>query len=236
MNDMFFPADSYTGLRMNGPMPGTPPSYAQGGMIGPGGQPEPMGAGLAPAMGQDGAMSPQSLQMQLKQFVAQNPQQVQQIKQGMMQAMQSGEFTPQELNMIVQLATIAAQNPEMYSYVRNFAIQQGIAEQDDIPPQYDQGLIFTILLAGQALQAGGPQQMDTLQMGGGQQAMPLQGGAAAMGAPPSMAMGGPVPDSKKRDGSVLINAHEGEYVIPANVVRMKGKEFFDSLVEKYKQQ
>jgi hypothetical protein len=51
---------------------------------------------------------------------------------------------------------------------------------------------------------------------------------------PSMAKGGEVPMSKKRDGSVLINAHEGEYVIPANVVKMKGKEFFDSLVEKYK--
>jgi hypothetical protein len=43
------------------------------------------------------------------------------------------------------------------------------------------------------------------------------------------------PDSKKSDGSVLINAHEGEYVIPKRVVEMKGKEFFDSLVEKYKE-
>ena len=54
------------------------------------------------------------------------------------------------------------------------------------------------------------------------------------GAVPSMARGGEVQQSKKSDGSVLINAHEGEYVIPANVVKMKGKEFFDSLVEKYK--
>jgi hypothetical protein len=52
---------------------------------------------------------------------------------------------------------------------------------------------------------------------------------------PSMAQGGMTPDSKKSDGSVLINAHEGEYVIPKRVVEMKGKEFFDSLVEKYKE-
>jgi hypothetical protein len=54
------------------------------------------------------------------------------------------------------------------------------------------------------------------------------------GAIPSMARGGMTPDSRKADGSVLINAHEGEYVIPKRVVEMKGKEFFDSLVEKYK--
>ncbi len=40
---------------------------------------------------------------------------------------------------------------------------------------------------------------------------------------------------RKSDGSVLLNAHEGEYVIPKRVVEMKGKEFFDTLVEKYKE-
>jgi hypothetical protein len=55
------------------------------------------------------------------------------------------------------------------------------------------------------------------------------------GAIPSMAKGGMTPQSKKADGSVLINAHEGEYVIPKRVVEMKGKEFFDNLVEKYKE-
>jgi hypothetical protein len=29
---------------------------------------------------------------------------------------------------------------------------------------------------------------------------------------------------------VPINAHEGEYVIPAHVVRAKGTEFFDKLI------
>jgi hypothetical protein len=51
-----------------------------------------------------------------------------------------------------------------------------------------------------------------------------------------MAKGGMTPKSRKSDGSVLINAHEGEYVVPAHVVRMKGKEFFDSMLEKYKDQ
>ncbi len=113
-----------------------------------------------------------------------------------MEAMQTGELTPQEFNMITQLATVAAQNPEMYPHVRNFAIQNGIADEGELPPQYDQGLVFALLLAARA--AGGS---------------PV----------PSM-----TPDAKAAD------AHEGEYVIPANVVKMKGREFFDSLVDKYR--
>jgi hypothetical protein len=141
-----------------------------------------------------------------------------------MQEMQTGELTQQELNMVVQLATVAARNPEMYPYVRKFAIQQGIATEQDLPQQYDQGLVFILLLAARAVQ----QDM------GGQNMM--QGGSPAAGqtAMPSMAKGGPVPQSAKSDGGVIIEAHEGEYVIPKKVVEMKGKEFFDSLVQKYK--
>lgn len=200
-------------------------SYQQGGMIGPGGMPEPMGVGLAP-QGQmpQGGMTPQMLEMHVNQFVTQYPQQIAQIRGVIMELLQTGELTQQELNMIIQLATIAAQNPEMYPYIRNFAIQQGIATEQDLPQQYDQGLVFVLLLAARAVQADA----------GGQNMM--QGGTPMMagGPMPSMANGGEVPPSKKSDGSVLINAHEGEYVIPAHVVKMKGKEFFDSLVEKYK--
>lgn len=234
------------------------PSYQMGGMIGAGGMPEQMGgmseqmagmasapapmtAGLAP-QGQmpqggmpQGNMPPQMLEMQVNQFATQHPQQVAEIREAIMESMQTGELTQQELNMIVQLATVAAQNPEMYPYVRNFAIQNGVAAEEDLPPQYDQGLVFVLLLAARAIQADiGGQNM----MQGGTPAMAagpdITSSQAPSGAIPSMAKGGMTPDSKKSDGSVLINAHEGEYVIPANVVKMKGKEFFDSLVDKYR--
>lgn len=212
------------------------PSYQMGGMIGTGGMPEPTSAGLAPqGAAPAGGMSPQMLDMQVNQFATQHPQEVAQIRQAIMEVMQSGELTPQELNMVVQLATVAAQNPEMYPYVRNFAIQNGIAAEQDLPPQYDQGLVFVLLLAARAIQAdvGGQDMMQggTPSMAG---APAVTGSQVSSGAVPSMARGGMTPESKKSDGSVLINAHEGEYVVPANVVKMKGKEFFDSLVEKYR--
>lgn len=220
------------------------PAYQAGGMIGPGGMPDMSGASMGAgtgvgvnqqAVGQGGTMSPQMLEMQVNQFATQHPQQVEAIRVAIQQVMQTGELTQQELNMIVQLATVAAQNPEMYPYVRKFAIQNGIATEQDLPPQYDQGLVFVLLLAARAIQADlGGQNM----MQGGSPAMAggpeISASQVSSGVIPSMAKGGMTPDSKKADGSVLINAHEGEYVIPANVVKMKGKEFFDSLVEKYK--
>ena len=207
------------------------PSYETGGMIGAGGMPEPMGVGVAEqGQASQGGMSPQMMEMQVNQFATQHPEQVSQIRTAIQQAMSSGELTQQELNMIVQLATVAAQNPEMYPYVRKFAIQNGIAAEQDLPPQYDQGLVFVLLLAARAIQTDvGGQNM----MQGGSPAM-AAGPQAPGGAIPSMSKGGMTPESKKSDGSVLINAHEGEYVIPANVVKMKGKEFFDGLVEKYR--
>jgi hypothetical protein len=230
----FHPA--MTGLSSGVNAPSTfVPSYEAGGMIGADGMPEPMGGmppqgmnagttvGLSPQQ-PSGGMSPQMLEMQVNQFATQHPQQVAQIRQAIMEVIQTGELTMQELNMIVQLATVAAQNPEMYPYVRKFAIQQGIATEQDLPAEYDQGLVIVMLVAAKAIQqdqGGAGMGMGMPEMGGGQ---PI----------PSMARGGMTPDSRKSDGSVLINAHEGEYVVPAHVVKMKGKEFFDSLVEKYR--
>ena len=235
------PAPSGLSSAMNGQQTMVP-SYEAGGMIGPGGAPRPpapVASGQTAGVAQGapaGNMPPQMVEAQLNQFMRQNPQQVAQIRQMMMQAMQQGQFTQQELNTLAQLAQVAVQNPEMYPYVRRFAVQQGILGEQEMPPQFDQGLLFVILLAARAFQqdVGGQNMMSggTPSMAGGPAVTPSQ----VTSGPPSMAMGGTVPDSKKADGSVLINAHEGEYVIPRNVVEMKGKEFFDNLVQKYKEQ
>lgn len=210
------------------------PSYQQGGMVGPDGMPmggAPGAVGVSEGMvrggsAQGGVMSPQMMEAQVNQFASQNPQQINGLRVAIQQVMQTGELTQPELNTIIQLATVAAQNPEMYPYVRKFAIQNGITTEQDLPEQYDQGLIFVLLLAARAIQADlGGQNM-------------MQGGSPTMaGSPiPSMATGGSVPGgtSPGKSNPILIQAHTGEYVIPKNVVDMKGREFFDSLVEKYK--
>jgi hypothetical protein len=211
------------------------PTYAEGGMVGQNGMPvRPAGM----QSGQQQAMSPQMLEMQLQEFMRKNPQQVQQIANGIMAGFQTGEITPEELNMAGQLAMTALQNPEMYQYVRQFAIQQGMASEEDLSPTYDQGLVFVLLLAVRVAQqqtgsAGGMGGMGT------QTGMPEQpvmsmanGGYVSMG--DHAAAGGKVvgPGTGTSD-SIPIRVSAGEYVIPAKIVQAKGKDFFDSLLKKY---
>jgi hypothetical protein len=206
---------------MNVQMQPQMPRYQMGGAIGPDGQPM-RPAGLQQAAPQ-GPMDANMVEMQLQQFASQNPQVVAQIQQEVNAALMSGELTQQELNMLAQMAATALRSPELYPQLRQFAIQQGLATDADIPMEYDQGLVIAVLLAAQAAQANvGGQNM-------------LAGG--------NPAMAGQAPIQSLKDGGrvrggesepVVIEAHTGEYVIPKHVVDMKGREFFDRMLEQYK--
>jgi hypothetical protein len=170
-------------------------------------------------------MDPTQRDQLLNQSMQQNPQVAQEIQAALMAGLQSGEITPQELNMIIQLTQLAAQNPDMYPYVRQFAIQQGVATEEDLPTEYDEGLLVAMLTVAKAAQQliQGGQPMTTGEA-------PMTGQLEAT--MPSMKEGGTV--EGRSNAPVPIMAHEGEYVIPKNVVQMKGREFFDRLVDQYK--
>jgi hypothetical protein len=158
-------------------------------------------------------LSYDQVQTEIQSMMQNNPQMAEQLKQEMMALMQSGELTADELNKMVQLAKAALQQPALYPQIRAFAIQQGIGTEQDIPQQYDQGLLVAVVIAGQTMQGAEPQ--------------PGAQGGAPM---PSMKEGGALPaKSNNRDGSIPINAHEGEYVVPAEVVRHYGTKFFEDL-------
>ena len=233
-------AMTMTGNPPTGQMsPAMLPSYQMGGAIGPGGMPQrPPGmqaqpaAGLQQQMGPQEPISPQMIEMQIQDLATRNPQVLTQIKQAINEAIMSGELTQQELNMMVQLATTVMRNPALYPQIRQFAIQQGIATEQDLSPTYDQGLIIAILIAARAAQAdvGGQNMMagGTPAMAGAAPIQPMMAGGAPI---QSMKNGGRVKGSASEP--VVIEAHTGEYVIPKHVVDMKGREFFDRMLEQY---
>lgn len=190
-----------------------PPSYQMGGEIGPQGMPiRPAGMQMG---ARQGPMNPQMMEMQLQEFAAQNPQVVQQIRQAIEQGVMSGEVTPQELSTLGQLAQTVMQDPNLYPQIRQFAIQQGIATEQDLPMQYDEGLVIAVLLAVRAMRANtGGQNMVT----GGRPVQSMEDGGRVRG---------------EASEPVMIEAHTGEYVIPKHVVDMKGREFFDRMLEQY---
>jgi len=205
------------------------PAYQMGGMVGPGGMPmrpdmgmgSAMGGmpGLAPAGAMQQTLSPGQIPGEVQRFVQQNPDQMNQIRMQIEQLVQSGQVTAQELNMMVQMAQAAASNPALYKQLRMIAIQRGLAGPDELSEEFDAGLVFVLLLMGAAMSGG---------MGGGQMSQMPQ-------MMPSMKKGGMLPN-RNGDNSeaVVAQLHEGEYVIPAHVVRAKGTEFFDKLLETHK--
>lgn len=214
------------------------PTFADGGQVGPGGMPMMGGApmGGAPAA----PMAVGDMEAEIGRVLQQNPQVVQQIQQVIMQALQSGEMTMEQLNTAVQLAMAAAQNPQLYPRLRALAIQRGLASEQDLPQEYDQGIVFAILLAGTAAQ----------QMMGGQQMQQPAPQMLANGGivqsfndtfRPGFSMGGDIPEEMSPTGDrtgraddIPIRVSGGEYVIPKHVVEAKGTEFFDRLLEQYK--
>jgi hypothetical protein len=194
-------------------------SYQMGGQVGPGGMPMPV-AGQQPGLMEPGMqgqqLPPEAAQQHIQQFVQQNPEQVQQIQALIQQGLQTGEITQQQLTLATQMATVVADNPEMYPQFVETMVQQGLFDPGDLPPQFDPGLIYSLMIAGQS--------MTGQAQGAGVQEPML-----------SMEQGGPLPQSSSNpDGSIPINAHEGEYVIPAEVVRAKGTDFFDKMIQSYR--
>ena len=228
-------------------------SYAEGGMVGPGGVPQrPMASspmamqvaqqggapivGLNPQGGEGRPLNFAAIDQQAQQFMQQNPQQVEEIRAEVQDSIASGEVDPASLNTFVQIATVSLQNPEMWPQLRQVLIQQGMLDAEDVSEEYDQGFLIILYIIGKTM-GGGQAQMPGGQppMPGGQPPMPAGQLPMSAGQPPVMSMskGGALPDqSKNADGSIPINAHEGEYVIPADVTRRLGTDHFDRLIAK----
>jgi len=188
-----------------------PNTYQEGGMV------QPAGLSMQP---QQGPTDGRTLDMQIQQMVSQNPEILARIRAGVEAGIQSGELNLQELNMAVELAKVVLQNPAMYPQIRQFAIQKGLATEQDIPAEYDEGLLIALIIVGKSLDAdinfgGAPTQQ-------------MQDGGVLKG--PSHEDGGiPV----KVAGVNNAEMEGGEYVIPKHVVMAKGTEFFDKMLANY---
>lgn len=220
--------------RMGGWGAGAPPnetpreyeavSFAAGGMMSAQGQAIRPGAGMIPTdepqMGASAQtpMTPQQIEQEAQRLVQMHPDIIEKVKMMLMQGMQSGELNPNELNLAVQLAKATLANPASYPQVRQFAIQNGLGTEADIPQQIDQGLLLALIVAGKAMQTN----------------MPTSGATQTNVAPKPQA-GGIMPEYS--DGGMtgdrphIAKLHAREYVIPEDTLLYHGKKHFDKLIE-----
>ena len=197
-----------------------PTTFQEGGMV-------PAPAGLQPQMAQ-GPTNPAMMDGQINQTLGSNPEVVARIRAAIEAGIQSGELDINELNMIIQLAKTVQQNPAMYPQIRQMAVQRGLIPAEEIPEQYDEGLITAIIMAAKAMEAD--VQIEGAEMMQPQPPQMMNEGGVLIG--PSHAQGGiPV----KVAGVNNAEMEGGEYVIPKNVVRAKGTEFFDKMLKQYEE-
>lgn len=227
--------------------------YAEGGIVGltgpryaDGGEVQPMlsmgfanGGGVGLAGPGSGQPTPQAVDAQVNQMLS-NPQFRQKIVAGAQQLMQSGQLTPQEVQIMGQIAEASMQNPNLYTKLRAFVAQQGMSP---LPPSYDPSVIVKILAVTRALSQAGAAQ--SIPGGPGQtpagQVPPTD--QAQMQNPNGMANGGFLqgPGTGRSDSIGTVNEStgqpvkvaNGEYVIPEHVVRAKGRDFFDKMLRQY---
>ena len=210
------------------------PGYATGGQIGS----APLGtgqdsAGLTP-QGQQIPVNAQMLDANVQDVLRRNPQAAAQVKQAVDQAFASGEITAQQAHMVVQLAQAALNNPALWPQLRQWAIQNGLAQQNEIPQNYDQGLVVAILAAAKSYEHGGGQQAGVAPgQGVGIQKQGFATGGQIQG--PGSGTSDSIPAVNASTGQ-HIKVSNGEFIIPEHVVRAKGTEFFESLINKYNPQ
>ena len=199
---------------------------------------QPMGGQDQTMMMQEGGMIPSAqmpqgpmnssmMEGQINQTLSANPEAVARIRAAIEAGIQSGELDANELNMIIQLAKTVQQNPAMYSQIRQMAIQRGILPAEEIPEQYDEGLITAIIMAAKAMEADVQIESADAPMAPVPQTPaqpPAQMAVGGLVVGPSHSKGG-VRGRVRGSDQVDFEVEGGEYVVNAKTVAKKGTDF-----------
>ena len=129
--------------QMMGMSPNSTMMYQEGGMVQP--------AGVQ--MQAQGPRNSQSIDMEINQSMKQNPEVVARIRAAIEAGIRSGELNREDLMMAVELAKAVLENPSMYPQIRQFAIQKGLATEQELPAEYDEGLLIALIAVGKSMEA-----------------------------------------------------------------------------------
>jgi hypothetical protein len=145
------------------------------------------------------------------------------------QLMASGELTPDEVTTMGRVAEAALFSPELYPQLRQFVVQQGMTP---LPAAFDPSVVMRIMAISRGLQqatpAGQVPGTDQAQM---QRPVPGEGNGGYLQGP-GTGRSDSIGTVNETTGEPVKVAN-GEYVIPAHIVRAKGREFFDNLLRRY---
>ena len=215
--------------------------FAAGGLVTPasappmpmpaaGAAPPPTGRpGLSPPGAPAGPTDPRMVDAQVANLLRTKPETARKLQMMAQQAIQSGETTPEQIQQLGQIARVCLQNPAMYPRLVQMAEQRGIVGPGELPPTYDESVIKKLIAiaAVMAQSSGAPAESEDYEE---DDAMEMRRGGMIRG--PGTGTSDSIPGVNTSNGG-KVKVSNGEYIIPAKVVAIKGKEFFDNLLRKY---
>lgn len=100
------------------------------------------------------------MNQEILSLIKSNPQANQAVGQAVQQLLQDPDVTPDGVNQMVRMLDFVVQNPDSYPDFRKTAIDSGIIDDEDLPEQFDAGVLTIILIAlkvvQQQMNEGGP--------------------------------------------------------------------------------
>jgi hypothetical protein len=213
---------------MIGDMPGLTKRYNNGGMVS-GGPMLAMGYADGGMLGQMGSKPTPAIVNKQVDAMLRDPRARQSLLARPQQLMASGELTPDEVTTMARVAEASLYNPELYPQLRQFVAQQGMTP---LPAAFDPSVIMRIMAIARALQTATPpgQVPNTAQAQMQPPVAGMKNGGYLQG--PGTGRSDSIGTVNETTGEPVKVAN-GEYVIPAHVVRAKGREFFDNLLRRY---
>ena len=213
---------------MIGDMPGITQRYMDGGPV-QGGPMLAMGFADGGMMGQMGGQPTPAIVNKQVDAMLRDPRSRQTLLARPQQLMASGELTPDEVTTMGRVAEAALFSPELYPQLRQFVAAQGMTP---LPAAFDPSVIMRIMAISRGLQqatpAGQVPGTDQAQM---QRPVPGEGNGGYLQGP-GTGRSDSIGTVNETTGEPVKVAN-GEYVIPAHIVRAKGREFFDNLLRRY---
>ena len=209
-------------------MPGITQRYMDGGSV-QGGPMLAMGYAEGGMMGQMGGKPTPAVVNKQVDAMLRDPRARQTLLARPQQLMASGELTPDEVTTMGRVAEAALYSPELYPQLRQFVAQQGMSP---LPAAFDPSVIMRIMAIARALQqATPPGQVPSTDQAQMQRPVPGEGNGGYLQGP-GTGRSDSIGTVNETTGEPVKVAN-GEYVIPAHVVRAKGREFFDNLLRRY---
>ena len=215
--------------------------YANGGVVQPGLPDQQAYMGALPEAGQAPPVDVGLIGMRLTDAITNNPQANAAVQQAASEIFDS----PDQARQVGQTVMLALQRPELYDQIATYLAHILGTDRSELSPMFDRNELVTLLtLANSAANGlvapptpGQQPQPPAQQMSNGGlidwRIQPVRTyGSGGMVQGKGTGTSDSIPGVNVNSGT-KVAVSNGEFIVPADVVRAKGTEFFQTLIDKY---